>query len=138
MSATDRSVSTDGGTALPEFVTPDELPTAAATPRVDRRLAFETEHNVLVQSRVDGNSATDWHHHGERHVYVYLVDGSVALEYGPDGQQRLEGSAPLFAYIPPKVVHRDVNPTETEQLSVINFVGSGPMVVNVDGPEDAA
>lgn len=123
----------DGGAGTPEFVTPDELESAAETPGVDRRLAFETENNVMVQSRVAGDSATDWHHHGDRHVYVYLLEGSVALEYGPDGQQRLEGTAPLFVHIPPGLVHRDVNPADTEQVSVINFVGSGPLVVNVDG-----
>lgn len=125
----------DGGSNVPEFVTLDEMPSAAETPGVDRRLAFETENNVMVRSIVEGGSATGWHHHGERHVYVYLVEGDVALEYGPDGRDRLEGSAPMFAHIPPKVVHRDINPAEPEQISVINFVGSGPMVVNVDEPD---
>lgn len=127
----------DGGSDIPEFVTLDEMASAAETSGVDRRLAFETENNVMVRSRVDGDSATGWHHHGERHVYVYLVEGDVALEYGPDGRHRLEGSAPMFVHIPPKVVHRDINPADTEQISVINFVGSGPMVVNVDEPETA-
>lgn len=127
----------DGGVDVPEFRTPDELQSGAETPGVDRRTAFETANNVMVQSRVAGDSATDWHHHGDRHVYVYLVEGNVALEYGPDGSKRLEGTAPLYAHIPPGVVHRDVNPTDGEQLSVINFVGSGPLVVNVDGPETA-
>lgn len=131
---------TDGGTdspgesAIPEFVSPDDLEPAADTPGVERRMAFEGVTNVMIQSRVAGDSANDWHHHGDRHAYVYLVQGSVALEYGPAGQQRLEGSAPLFAHVPPGVVHRDVNPADEEQVSVINFVGSGPLVVNVDGP----
>lgn len=124
----------DGGVDAPEFRTPGELQSGAETPGVDRRTAFETANNVMVQSRVAGDSATDWHHHGDRHVYVYLVEGSVALEYGPNGGQRLEGTAPLFAHIPPGVVHRDINPADAEQLSVINFVGSGPLVVNVDDP----
>lgn len=130
----DGGVVPDGGVESPEFLTPGELRSGAETPGVDRRSAFETENNVMVQSRVDGDTATDWHHHGDRHVYVYLVEGRVALEYGPDGEQRLEGTAPLFAHIPPGVVHRDVNPADGEQLSVINFVGSGPLVVNVDDP----
>ena len=130
----DGGLITDGGPAPPEFVTPDDLQSAAETPGVDRRMAFETENNAMVQSRVAGNTATDWHHHGDRHVYIYLVEGSGVLEYGPDGDQRLEGTAPLFVQIPPGIVHRDINPADTEQVSIINFVGSGPLVVNVDGP----
>lgn len=119
----------------PSVVAPDELEAADDTPGIVRKLAFQTGDNVMVQARVAGGTTSGWHHHGERHVYGYLVEGRAVLEYGPGGRERIEGSAPGFFQIPPGVVHRDVNPGEEEQLIVINFVGSGPLVVNVDGPE---
>lgn len=118
-----------------EVLTPDELPADESTPGIVRKTVFQTENNAMVQSHVAGNTTSGWHHHGERHVYGYLVEGTAVLEYGPGGTERLELTAPGFVHIPPGTVHRDVNPAEEEQVVLINFVGSGPLVVNVDGPE---
>lgn len=142
MTDNQRPTSTDGGTTAPETaaggpvaVTPDELEVADDTPGIERKVAFQTPETVMVEARVAGSVETGWHHHGDRHVFGYLVEGRAILEYGPGGRERLEGTAPGFFHIPPGVVHRDVNPAEEEQLVIINFVGSGPLVVNVDGPE---
>lgn len=118
-----------------EVVTPAELEAAPATPGVTREVAFETENDMVIRARVAGGTATEWHHHCDRHVYAYLREGRAVIEYGPEGRERHELSAGDFGYIPPRTVHRDINPTDQEHVVIINFVGSGPLVENVGRPE---
>lgn len=117
-----------------EVVTSEELNEAPGTPGVVREVAFETDNNMVVQARVAGGTATEWHHHCDRHVYAYLLKGKAIIEAGPGGRDRHEFEAGDFVHIPPRTIHRDINPTDEEQIVIINFVGSGPLVENVDGP----
>jgi len=105
------------------------------TPGVAREVAFETDNNMVVRARVAGGTATEWHHHCDRHVYAYLLKGTAVIESGPGGRERHEFEAGDFVHILPWTVHRDVNQADEEQIVIINFVGSGPLVENVDGPE---
>lgn len=59
----------------------------------------------------------------------------AVIEYGPGGTERLEVEPGGFFHLPPGVVHRDVNPGDEPQRWVISFVGTGPLVENVDGPD---
>jgi len=120
-----------------EVVPAEELKEAPGTPGVTREVAFETDTNMVVRARVAGGTATEWHHHCDRHVYAYLLKGTAVIESGPGGRERQELEAGDFGYIPPRTVHRDINPTDEEQIVIINFVGSGPLVENVSGPEPA-
>lgn len=57
------------------------------------------------------------------------------FEFGPDGRERRESEAGDFMHVRPGRVHRGVNPTDEEHMWVLNFVGIGPLVENVGGPE---
>jgi uncharacterized RmlC-like cupin family protein len=59
----------------------------------------------------------------------------LSVEYGPSGRETAETSAGEFVYISSGTVHRDINPTSEDAVVLVNFVGTGPAVVNVDGPE---
>lgn len=117
-----------------EIVTPAEIDADESTPGVIRETVFETPENVMVRSQVSPETVTGWHHHGDRHVYGYVITGSGAVEYGPTGDVTDAVSAGEFFYIAPGTVHRDVNPTDEDVVVLVNFVGSGPVAVNVDGP----
>jgi quercetin dioxygenase-like cupin family protein len=116
-----------------DVVAPDEVEADESTPGVVRRAVFETESAVMVQSRIAGDTTSGWHHHGDRHVYGYVLEGTGALEYGAGDGRRECGAGECF-YISPGTVHRDVNPTDAEVVVLVCFVGSGPVVVNVDDP----
>lgn len=118
----------------PEAMTQKDLEETRDTPGIVRRVAFRTENNVLVQAHVDGSVSSGWHHHGDRHVYAHLLEGAAIIEYGPGGGRRLQIEAGDFFQLPPRVVHRDVNPIDKPQRWIISFVGTGPLVENVDGP----
>ena len=117
-----------------DVVTPSAREADESTPGVARRQVFETERAVVVQSRIAGGTTSGWHHHGDRHAYGYVVEGAGAVEYGPAGDERRESSAGDCFYISPGTVHRDVTPPGEETVVLVCFVGSGPVVVNVDGP----
>ena len=111
------------------------LPTAPATPGLVRELAFDTAGAMLVRVHCDGGVSSGWHHHGDREVLGHVMRGRVRFEFGPGGRESTEVEEGGYFHVPAGLVHRDVNPTDVPQDLVIAFVGSGPLVVNVDGPE---
>lgn len=119
-----------------EVVAPDEVEAEESTPGVVRKPIFETETAAMVQSHIAGETTSGWHHHGDRDVYGYVVEGTGTMEYGPRGRQRQECGAGEYFYILPGTIHRDVNPTDEEIVGLVCFVGSGPFVVDVDDPTD--
>jgi len=118
-----------------EVVSPEEVAADESTPGVVRKPVFETGNAVMVRSHIEGGTTTGWHSHGDRHAYGYIVEGAGAVEYGSDGDETRECSAGDCFYIPPGIVHRDITPPDTDAVVLVCFVGSGPVVVNVDGPD---
>ena len=116
----------------------DALPEAPSTPGIVRYLAFEGEGYLVVRSRADPGAISAWHHHGDYDVYGYILSGSERFEYGLMGKDAVVVGTGDFFHIPPHTIHRDVNPSpDEEQEALLFFRGSGPVVVNVDGPDRA-
>lgn len=114
----------------------DALPEASGSPGIVRHRAFAGEGFLVVRSRVAPGVSSGWHHHGDYDVYGYLVSGHARFEDGPGGRDAVAVGPGDFFHVPARTVHRDVNPSGAEGQEVILFLrGSGPMVVNVDGPD---
>jgi uncharacterized RmlC-like cupin family protein len=113
----------------------DGLGAGAATPGVTRELALETETATVMRARAEANACSGWHHHGARDVLGYVVIGQARFEFGRGGADSVDVEAGGFFHVPAGLVHRDVNPLDGPQEIVITVVGSGPLVVNVDGPD---
>jgi uncharacterized RmlC-like cupin family protein len=124
---------TDGVSA----VTRDGLTEAEATPGLVREVAFATQRAMLIHATCGGHITSGWHHHGTREVLGHVMRGRVRFEFGPDGSESTEVEEGGFFHVPAGLVHRDVNPGAQPQDLVISFVGTGPLVVNVDGPDRA-
>jgi len=90
---------------------------------------------MLVRARVAGGITSGWHHHGDREVLGHVSRGRARFEFGPGGRESTDVESGGFFHIPPGLVHRDVNPTDQPQELILSFVGEGPLVINVDGPE---
>jgi uncharacterized RmlC-like cupin family protein len=116
-------------------VAPDGLTRGDSTPGIVREVAFSSERALHVRGRVDGGVTSGWHHHGNREVFGYVVRGHLRFEFGPGGRETTEVEEGGFFHVPVGLVHRDVNPLDEPQEFVIAFVGDGPLVVNLDGPE---
>lgn len=118
-------------------VGPDVLAAGAATPGIEREVAFDTARATLMRARAEPNAATGWHHHGDRDVLGHVVRGRARFEFGPGGAESTEVEEGGFFHVPAGLVHRDVNPLDEPQEIVLTIVGEGPLVVNVDGPDPA-
>ena len=80
------------------------------------------------------------HHHGDCETSIYIVSGQAWYTFGPTGtEERFEGAAGDFVYIPAGEVHVEANASDTEPLVVVvtrNCPGSH--VVYLDGGPDGA
>jgi uncharacterized RmlC-like cupin family protein len=109
-----------------------ELSNSVDTPGMNRQEAFDHVDVTAVHTHVPGESSSGWHHHGKKDVFAYIKSGNVVIEYGPGGNERVEGVAGDFLYIPASVVHRE----HGNQADGINhFVGEGKLVTNVGSPQ---
>ena len=123
-----------------EVVRRSELKSGYSTPGIVREKAFESIHRYIIVSRtrIAGGAMSDWDHHGTRHLYGFLEAGLMRLEYGLKGASAVEVGQGDFFYIPPRLVHRDVNPNREQELVVVNIlVGRGEPVINVKSPKQA-
>jgi uncharacterized RmlC-like cupin family protein len=84
--------------------------------------------------RTEPGMMSGWHHHGDHETSVYVVDGSVRMEFGPGGARAVEAGPGDFLHVPKHVVHREGNPGASMAHVVVTRAGSGPVTVNVDGP----
>lgn len=115
-------------------ISPEELIDAAGTAGMVRREAVAT--SLIWSGLVDTEPQTmsGWHHHGDHDTVAYVLTGTMRIEYGPGGSDAVEVEAGDFLYVPSGVIHREGNPTgETGRVTVFR-AGSGPPVINVDGP----
>jgi uncharacterized RmlC-like cupin family protein len=118
-----------------EVVGPDGLLPGAATPGVQRELAFDVAGATVMRARAEPSAASGWHHHGGRAVLGYVLRGAARFEFGPGGGETVDVPTGGFFHVPAGLVHRDVNPLEELQEILMTVVGEGPLVVNVDGPD---
>lgn len=115
----------------------EDLPEAPATPGITRYLAFDGEDYLVLRSRAEPGTVSAWHHHGDYEVYGFIIAGSEQLEFGPRGKEAVLVCTGDFFHIPPHTIHKDVNPSPDEEQQAVLFLrGSGPVVVNVDGPDE--
>ena len=116
-------------------VPPDGLRPGAATPGVIRELALETPAATVMRARAEAHARSGWHHHGARDVVGYVVAGRARFEFGAGGAESADVETGGFFHVPAGLVHRDVNPLDGPQEIIMTVIGSGPLVVNVDGPD---
>jgi hypothetical protein len=64
----------------------DDLPEGPSTVGVKRHVAFKGDDFTVLRSRLDPNTMSGWHHHGEYAVYGYIVSGSSRFDSGPGGK----------------------------------------------------
>jgi uncharacterized RmlC-like cupin family protein len=112
-----------------------DLESGPPTAGMTRKTAVTGEDAWMGEVRTEAGAMSGWHHHGEHTTYGYIIEGSVRVEFGPGGGESLEGHAGDFFVVPPHTVHREGNPGTDEQVLAAVRIGTGPSVINVDGPD---
>jgi uncharacterized RmlC-like cupin family protein len=115
-------------------IPPEERTEGSPTPGMIREEAISTERMWAGLARTDAGMASGWHHHGEHESTIYVLSGTLRMEFGPGGSEVLDAGPGDFVYVSAGAVHRESNPTDEESQLVVVRSGSGAPVVNVDGP----
>jgi uncharacterized RmlC-like cupin family protein len=111
------------------------LESGPQTAGMTRQTALSGENVWVGEVHTSPLALSGWHHHGEHTTYGYVIAGRLHFDFGPGGRESVEAGPGEFFVVPPHFVHREGNPTENEQVLVGVRVGSGPTVINSDGPE---
>jgi uncharacterized RmlC-like cupin family protein len=111
---------------------PDELADTDSQPGILREEAFAKPGLWAGRSTTEPGVRSGWHHHGEADTVVYVLSGTVVIEFGDEMVKAGEGE---FLLIPSGLVHRESTPSDGPSTSVvIRTGGDGPPTYEVDGP----
>jgi uncharacterized RmlC-like cupin family protein len=111
----------------------------AQTPGMHRRAAVDggigSEDLWVGVVTVEPGARTGAHHHGDVDSVVCVTQGRLTIRYGESLEQSAEAGAGDFIYIPARVVHQEVNLSDSEGIDSIVIRSGDNVVVNVDMPE---
>ena len=116
-------------------VTDAELREAQGTPGLTRRTAFEEDGHWFGHVDAEPQAMSGWHHHGENVTMGYVLRGTITLEFGPGGSQKVEVGEGEYFEVPRNTVHREGNSAPDGAAVILTRVGEGQLVFPVDGPE---
>ena len=115
-------------------VTPDDRVEDQPTPGILRERAVQTEGMWAGFARTDAGMVSGWHHHGEYESAIYVLTGSLRMEFGSGGEETFDAGPGDFVFVGKGVVHRESDPSAEEATFIVVRAGEGVPVVNVDGP----
>jgi uncharacterized RmlC-like cupin family protein len=119
-------------------ISPHERVEGPSTPGMTRFQAVETDRMWVGQARTEPGMVSGWHHHGDHDSAIYVLSGTLRMEFGPGGAEVFDAGPGDYVYVGRGAVHREGNPSEEPADIVVVRAGTGESVVNVEGPEPAA
>lgn len=79
------------------------------------------------------------HHHGALESAIYVISGRARFRYGERLEHSVEAQAGDFVFVPPYVVHQEINVSAEEPVEMIVARSSQEdVVVNVELPQGEA
>ncbi len=110
------------------------------TPGMHRRTAIDAD---TVGSRnlwvgfvtMEPGARSAAHHHGDSESVIYMIRGRARFPFGDRLQEVVEAGPGDFIYVPPWVVHQEINASDSEGIEMIVARDSQENVVmNVEIP----
>ena len=81
------------------------------------------------------NAKTGPHHHGKLESIIYVISGRARMRWGERLEFVAEAGPGDFIYVPPFVLHQEINASQDEPLGcVVVRNDQEPIVVNLDIP----
>ena len=79
------------------------------------------------------------HHHGDSESAIYIIRGQARFRFGSSLEEAIEAGPGDFVYVPPLLLHQEVNASDSEEIEMIVARDSQEnVVVNVDLSEAEA
>lgn len=122
----------------PVVVHPGEVIATSTTPAMDVRQYADPEGRWCGWSGWIRNEAGDvggWHHHAANETFVYVIRGSIRIEFGPGGAEHLDARAGDFFVVPSHVIHRETTGGDSDLDAFVLRIGTVPEYVEAAGPE---
>jgi uncharacterized RmlC-like cupin family protein len=127
-------------TSRPVVVHPEEAVAGPMTPGMELRHHLDPDGRWVGWTgwiRNDAGDVSGWHHHAANDTYVYVIRGSVTIEFGPAAAERIEAHAGDLFLVPAQTIQRETTGPEADLEAFVLRVGSEPEKVDVDPPEGA-
>jgi uncharacterized RmlC-like cupin family protein len=99
-----------------------------------RKVGVTTESMWAGTVDTEPGAISGWHHHGDHETTLYVLQGRMRLESGPNGELVVEAGPGDFIRVPAGAIHRESNPTGVASKAVVVRCGTGQPTVNVDSP----
>jgi uncharacterized RmlC-like cupin family protein len=78
------------------------------------------------------------HHHGNVESAIYVLSGSLRMRWGERLEHSADASAGDFVFVPARLVHQEINTSDSEGLvAILARGGQENVVINVDLAEAA-
>ena len=116
-------------------ITPEERVEGQPTTGVTREQAVQTEGMWSGLARTEAGMISGWHHHGDYESTIYVLTGSLRMEFGSNGQESFDAGPGDFVFVGKGIVHRESNPSSERGTIVVVRAGHGDPVTNVGGPQ---
>ena len=101
-----------------------------------RELAYDRDGAWVGVVHTESGATSGWHHHGDWDTYVYIASGAQRVEFGGGGQENLLAGPGDVIHVGKGRGAPGVEPrARRRRRTFVVRVGSGPLVVNVDGPD---
>jgi uncharacterized RmlC-like cupin family protein len=113
------------------------IKTGALGPDPNPTPGMTRAHAIIVDGLTSGTVSvapgvmSGWHHHGTHETSMYVLRGTLHMEFAGGGFDAREGD---FIHIPAGAAHRESNPGSEPNLAVFSRAGSGTVTVNVEAP----
>lgn len=79
------------------------------------------------------------HHHGDVESAIYVLSGRLRMRWGDHLQHEAEAAAGDFIFVPARLVHQEINASESEGVvGILARGGQENVVVNVEVAEAAS
>ncbi|HEX9236150.1 MAG TPA: cupin domain-containing protein [Actinomycetota bacterium] len=117
------------------LIRPGDRTEGPFTPGMTREQAAAGDGMWAGFVRTDPGMLSGWHHHGDNESVIYVLSGTMRMEFGPGGADVVEARPGDFLVVAKEAVHREANPTDQEGTAIVVRAGSGPSLYNTDGPQ---
>ena len=87
--------------------------------------------------RNEAGDVSGWHHHATNDTHVFVIRGSVTVEFGPSGDERIVAGAGDFFIVPADTVHRELTGEDGDLEAFIVRIGGEPEEVPASKPGDS-
>ena len=76
------------------------------------------------------------HHHGPVESSIYVISGRARFRFGDKLERDVEAGPGDFVYVPPEVVHQEINLDASAPVGmIVSRDGQENVVVNIEMPE---